>query len=267
MRLTRFVDGQGQVFVGVEKSDGTATVCEGDCAGGFRATARSARVERRLAPVAPPNVFCIGLNYREHAKESGAPIPKHPVIFMKPTTAVIGPGDAVCLPRACDPAGEVDYECELAVVIGRGGRDIPEARALEHVFGYTCGNDISARAWQRTLGGGQWVRGKSFDTFCPIGPVLVTADEIPDPQKLAIRTVLNGKVMQNHTTGDMIFGVAQLISFISRDTTLLPGTLILTGTPQGVGFVRQTPVWLRPGDEVTVEIDAIGKLTNRVVGG
>ncbi len=150
------------------------------------------------------------------------------------------------------------------MVLGKTARDVPEARALEHVLGYTAANDVSARWWQKSGGGGQFVRGKGFDTFCPLGPVLVTADEIPNPQALGIKTILNGQVMQDHTTADMIFTVAQLISFISQDTTLLPGTVILTGTPQGVGMARKPPVFLKPGEEVVIEVEKIGRLVNPV---
>jgi 2-keto-4-pentenoate hydratase/2-oxohepta-3-ene-1,7-dioic acid hydratase in catechol pathway len=216
-----------------------------------------------LPPVSPTNIFCIGLNYREHAAESGMSIPQFPLVFMKPTSAVCGSGDAIVLP-ACRHDEEVDYECELVVLIGRSARNVAPSRALDHVAGYTCGNDVSARHWQFRAGGGQWSRGKGFDTFCPLGPVLVTPDEIDDPQDLAIRTRLNGRLMQEHSTSDMIFPVADLITFLSQDTTLLPGTIIMTGTPQGVGFARRPPVFLRNGDQVEVEIDRIGTLRNPV---
>ncbi|MCB1785759.1 MAG: fumarylacetoacetate hydrolase family protein [Gammaproteobacteria bacterium] len=221
-------------------------------------------VQRWLAPVRPTDIYGIGLNYRAHAAETGAPIPENPVMFMKPSTAVTDPGEPILLPRACEHGPEVDYEAELAVVIGRTARDVSEADALDHVFGYTCANDVSARRWQKHAGGGQWVRGKSFDTFCPLGPLLVTADEIPDPQSLPIRSVLNGTTMQSSTTGDMIFSVAKLIAFISRDTTLLPGSVILTGTPEGVGFARKPPVYLSHGDTIEIVIDGIGTLRNPV---
>ncbi len=219
-----------------------------------------------LTPVVPPNIFCIGLNYCEHAKEGGLPIPEHPVVFMKPTSTLLNPGEPILIPACCDPQGEVDYECELAVVIGKPARNVPQEDALSYVLGYTAANDVSARKWQFNCGG-QWIHGKSFDTFCPLGPVLVTADEIPDPQTLRIRTILNGETLQDHTTADMIFPVAELISFLSQDTTLLPGTLILTGTPQGVGVARKPAVWLKPGDEVVVELDKIGRLMNTVEAG
>lgn len=221
-------------------------------------------VARWLAPAQPPAVYGIGLNYRAHAAETGAQLPENPVMFMKPGTAVTDPGSPIVLPAACDHGPEVDYEAELAVVIGKTARNVPAERALEHVLGYTCANDVSARRWQKHAGGGQWVRGKSFDTFCPLGPLLVTADEIPDPQALSIRSVLNGRTMQSSNTGDMIFSVAELIAFISRDTTLLPGTVILTGTPEGVGFARKPPVFLADGDTIEITIEGIGTLSNPV---
>ena len=198
------------------------------------------------------------------AAASNAEPPAHPVLFMKNTAAVQHPGDPIELPRAL-PSHKVDYECELAVVIGRTAKNVPRERALEHVLGYTCANDVSARDWQRDGGGGQWCQGKGFDTFCPLGPVLVTPDEIPHPNALRIRTVLNGEVMQDWSTDDMIFDVPAIISFLSASKTLLPGTVILTGTPHGVGFARNPPVWLKSGDTVTIEIENIGALTNPVV--
>jgi 2-keto-4-pentenoate hydratase/2-oxohepta-3-ene-1,7-dioic acid hydratase in catechol pathway len=168
------------------------------------------------------------------------------------------------LPAACGHGPEVDFEAELAVIIGREAKNVPEDQALEYVLGYTCANDVSARHWQKHGGGGQWVRGKSFDTFCPLGPVLVTADEIPDPQSLSVRCGVNGDRMQDGNTADMIFPVRRLIARISRDTTLVPGTVILTGTPAGVGFTRDPPVFLAAGDRVSVDIEKIGILVNLV---
>jgi 2-keto-4-pentenoate hydratase/2-oxohepta-3-ene-1,7-dioic acid hydratase in catechol pathway len=213
--------------------------------------------------VQPANIFCVGLNYRAHAIETGADIPQQPVIFMKPTTAVIAAGDPIRIPACCIRGDEVDYECELAVVIGIPGRDIPEQQALNHVAGYTIANDVSARKWQKH-GGGQWVRGKSFDTFCPLGPRLASISEIPDPQNLTLRTMVNGHVMQESHTSDMIFTVARLIAFLSQDTTLLENTVILTGTPPGVGVARNPPVFLKKGDTVTCAISGLGELTNPV---
>lgn len=264
MRIIRFEDETGQIRLGEEDTEGRARLLTGDLFGDLQQTGEPVGVAKLLAPLEPTNLFCIGLNYREHAEESGAEIPQHPIVFMKPTTALCHPGDPIRLP-ACQHDSEVDYECELAVVIGRPVRDIPESEALSAVFGYTCAHDVSARRWQLHAGGGQWIRGKGFDTFCPLGPALVTADEIPDPQALGLKTVLNGETMQDHTTGDMIFPVSRLISFLSQDTTLLPGTVILTGTPQGVGFARKPPVWLQPGDEVVIEVEKIGSLVNPVV--
>ncbi len=259
----RFIGTDGQTHLGLERQPGQAERLTGDLFTQPTPTGQIMGIERLLTPVVPPNIFCIGLNYREHAAESNSPLPEFPVVFMKPTTALCDPGMAIRIPQCADPRGEVDYEVELAVVIGKTCRDVSEADALTHVLGYTVANDVSARRWQRN-NGTQWVRGKSFDTFCPLGPVLVTPDEIPDPQTLAVRTILNGQVMQEHTTGDMIFTVAQIIAFLSRDTTLLPGTVILTGTPQGVGFARKPPVWLKPGDQLTVAVAGIGSLTNPV---
>ncbi len=265
MKIIRFVDEAGQVRYGSPLStEGVADVLEGDLFAGLRRSGAQARIARLLSPLDPVNIFCIGLNYRAHAQETGASLPVTPVVFMKPTTAVVGPGAPILLPAACEQGPEVDYEAELAVVIGRSARDVAEARALDFVLGYTCACDVSARRWQKHGGGGQWVRGKSFDTFCPIGPALVTGDEIGDPQSLGVRCRINGQLMQESDTGDMIFPVARLISFLSRDTTLLPGTLILTGTPSGVGIARRPPVFLAPGDRVSVEIDGVGTLDNPV---
>lgn len=264
MRIARFQDSEGVVHLGVPLDGGHASRLAGDLYGGLSDTAETLAVTRWLAPVQPINIFGIGLNYRAHAQETGAPVPEHPVIFMKPTTAVSDPGAPIPLPRACDQGGEVDYEAELAVVIGRAARDVPVAAALSHVLGYTCANDVSARRWQKHGGGGQWIRGKSFDGFLPLGPVLVTADEIPDPQALSLSCALNGERVQSGHTSDMIFSVAELIAFLSRDTTLLPGTLIITGTPPGVGMARTPPLYLKDGDRLIVEIEGIGALENPV---
>ena len=199
MRIVRFEDEAGAVCFGQDMANGAATVLEGGLFS-LNPTDRKARIVRLLAPVEPANIYCIGLNYREHAAEGGHNPPEMPVIFMKPTSALNHPGDPIVLPKCCRHGPEVDFECELAVIIGTPGRDIPQDRALDHVFGYTCANDVSARRWQKQGGAGQWVRGKSFDTFCPLGPALVTADELPDPQTLGIKTTVNGQIMQNSTT-------------------------------------------------------------------
>ena len=263
MRIIRFIDEKGETSFGEKTGDGQARLLTGDLLSGLQPGGETRQVSKLLAPLDPANIFCIGLNYREHAVESGVDIPKQPIVFMKPTSTLNHPGDPIRLP-AVQHDSETDYECELAVVIGRACRNASQADALSFVLGYTCGHDVSARTWQLHGGGGQWIRGKGFDTFCPLGPVLVTADEIPDPQTLGIRTILNGETMQDHTTGDMIFSVAELIAFLSQDTTLLPGTVILTGTPQGVGFARKPPVWLQAGDTVAIEVDRIGRLENPV---
>ncbi len=265
MKLARCIDSAGNTRWVQPLDDGRALACHGDnLFDGLRPGDVGIEVARWLAPVRPTDIYCIGLNYRAHAAETGAKLPEHPVVFMKPSTAVADPDQPVLLPAACEHGPEVDYEAELAVIIGKTARNVPVDRALDYVFGYTCANDVSARRWQKHAGGGQWVRGKSFDTFCPLGPVLVTADEIPDPQTLPIRSVLNGETMQSSNTGDMIFSVAELIAFLSRDTTLVPGTAILTGTPEGVGFARKPPVYLADGDRIEITIDGIGTLGNPV---
>jgi 2-keto-4-pentenoate hydratase/2-oxohepta-3-ene-1,7-dioic acid hydratase in catechol pathway len=264
MKIARFLDPHGTIHLGRPIDGGHASRIAGHLYGEVRDTGETLPVARWLAPVEPINIFGIGLNYRAHAAETGVPVPANPVVFMKPTTAVADPGDVIPLPRACEHGPEVDSEAELAVVIGRAARDVSPTEALAHVYGYTCANDVSARRWQRHGGAGQWIRGKSFDGFCPLGPVLVTADEIPDPQSLTLTCTLNGERVQTGNTADMIFPVAELIAFLSRDTTLRPGTLILTGTPPGVGVARNPPRFLRDGDRVVVEIEGIGALENRV---
>ncbi|MGL4512737.1 MAG: fumarylacetoacetate hydrolase family protein [Lacipirellulaceae bacterium] len=237
--------------------------------GGLADTGEGVEVGRLLAPVRPAAILCIGLNYAAHAAEQGKPAPERPVLFMKTPTAAQHPGGPIVLPRRL-PSSRVDYEAELAVVIGRTAKNVPRERALDYVLGYTCGNDVSARDWQRDGGGGQWCRGKTFDTFAPLGPALVTADELGDASGLRISTTVTSaggspQVLQDSTTADMIFGVAELVEFLSASTTLAPGTVILSGTPSGVGFARNPPRWLLAGDTVTVEIERIGRLTNVVV--
>lgn len=214
-----------------------------------------------LAPISNPGkIICIGQNYLEHAKESGASQSPYPIIFAKYANAIIGPGQSIVIPAEVK---KPDYEGELAVVIGRAGRNIPEAQALQYVAGYTALNDVSARDWQNRTS--QWVIGKTCDTFCPIGPALVTADEIPNPQDLHLRTMIGDEVLQSGYTGDMIFSVAYLIADMSRVMTLCPGDIIATGTPPGVGFSRKPPRWLVPGDTVRIEIERVGILENPVI--
>jgi 2-keto-4-pentenoate hydratase/2-oxohepta-3-ene-1,7-dioic acid hydratase in catechol pathway len=220
-------------------------------------------VAQILAPIEPTTIYCIGLNYRKHAEETKAKIPDYPVLFMKAASSVQDPGAPIRLPRALR-SDKVDYECELAVIIGFRGKNIKKEEALNYVLGYTAANDVSARDWQQEKGGTQWCRGKTFDTFCPLGPALVTSDEIPNPNALRLTTRVNGQTMQDCNTSDMIFDVPTLIEFLSGSVTLEPGTVILTGTPAGVGVARQPQVWLKPGDAVEVEIEKIGVLANSV---
>ena len=212
------------------------------------------------APIARPGkVVCVGLNYRDHAEESGQPIPEEPILFPKFANSVAGPGDPIEIPPVVE---QCDYEAELLVVMGRRATRVPEADAIDHVAGYACANDVSARDLQ--FRSAQWMLGKAIDTFLPTGPWIVTPDELPDPQGLGIRCVVNGETLQDSSTKQMIFGVAELIAFITRTMTLEPGDVIATGTPPGVGMARKPPRWLVDGDEVTVEIERIGALTNRV---
>ncbi|MBX7211359.1 MAG: fumarylacetoacetate hydrolase family protein [Verrucomicrobiaceae bacterium] len=264
MRIIRHQTTDGSIQYAALQSDGTARRIDGDILGSFRVTEEVVKPGKLLAPLQPVAIFCIGLNYRKHAEESNAAIPQYPVLFMKSPGAVQNPGDDIVLPRHLQ-SDEVDYECELAVVIGKACKNVSKADALDYVLGYTCANDVSARDWQIKRGGSQWCRGKTFDTFAPLGPCLVLKDEIPDPNTLRIQTILNGKTMQDSNTNDMIFDVPTLIEFLSGSTTLLPGTVILTGTPQGVGAAMKPPVFLQPGDTVTIEIEKIGALTNPVV--
>ncbi|MEP6848337.1 MAG: fumarylacetoacetate hydrolase family protein [Acidobacteriota bacterium] len=213
-----------------------------------------------ISPVpAPRKIICIGLNYRDHAEESGIAIPKSPIVFSKFTSCVIGPGEAIIVPEG---STELDYEAELAFVIGRRSRTVAKADALRHVFGYVNFNDVSARDFQ--FADGQWQRGKSCDTFAPMGEYVATADEIPDPQDLSIKLHLNGETMQDSTTAQMIFGVVELIEFLTRFITLEPGDVVATGTPPGVGFARKPPVYMKDGDVVEVEIAGLGVLSNPV---
>jgi 2-keto-4-pentenoate hydratase/2-oxohepta-3-ene-1,7-dioic acid hydratase in catechol pathway len=262
MKLIRHLTPAGPAYASLEP-DGTARAVSGDIFGAFRPTRRVVRPGKVLAPVFPPNILAIGLNYRRHAEEGGKGVPERPMLFLKSTNSVQNPGDPIELPRRL-LSTEVDYECELAVVIGRTCKNATRANALDYVLGYTCANDVSSRDWQLKWSGGQFCQGKSFDTFCPMGPLLVTRDEIPNPNKLRIRTILNGQAVQDWNTDDMVFDVATLIEFLSGSKTLLPGTVILTGTPHGVGFARKPPVFLKAGDTITIEIEGIGALTNPV---
>ncbi len=210
----------------------------------------------------PGKIVCIGLNYRDHAEEQGTDLPKAPLLFAKWQNTLIGPGEPIAIPPLVT---KCDYEAELGVIIGTRVRNASAENALEAVAGYICVNDVSARDLQ--FADGQWTRGKSPDTFCPVGPRLVPRDEVPDPQRLAIRAVLNGETMQESSTSNMVFGVADLIAYITQTMTLDPGDLIATGTPAGVGAFRKPPVFMQPGDEITIEIEGLGALTNPVTAG
>jgi 2-keto-4-pentenoate hydratase/2-oxohepta-3-ene-1,7-dioic acid hydratase in catechol pathway len=264
MKIIRYLDRSGRAHYGSEQADASVLRIDGDIFGTHRVTTDPADVTKLLAPVVPTQILGIGLNYRRHAQETGAKIPERPILFAKGLNTVQNPGDPILLPQHLR-SDEVDYECELAVVIGRAGKNVSRERALDFVLGYTCANDVSARDHQIRLGGGQWCRGKFFDTFAPLGPRLVTRDEIPNPNALKIATILNGERVQDWTTSDMIFDVPALIEYLSGSTTLLPGTVILTGTPHGVGMAaKPNPRWLKAGDSVSIEIEKIGTLTNPV---
>ncbi len=216
------------------------------------------------APIAAPEkVLCIGLNYLEHARETNSEIPSEPVCFGKYANTIGGPGSDIVLPTVSQ---EVDYEAELVVVIGKPAKNVSEENSLDYVAGYTVGNDVSARDWQKGRPGGQWMLGKTPDTFAPIGPYLVTSDEVGDPGQLAISLTLNGETMQDSSTSDLIFGIKRIIAHLTQLMTLQPGDLIFTGTPSGVGVARDPQVFLKPGDQVSVTIEKLGTLTNPVVG-
>ena len=215
-----------------------------------------------LAPVPDPRkIICLGLNYRDHAAESNMAVPEEPVLFSKYPTTLIGHGAPILLPSVSD---QVDFEAELVVVIGTSGRDLARGDAMNHVAGYAVGHDVSARDWQLNKPGKQWMAGKSFDTFAPVGPALVTADEVADPHDLGIVLRLNGQTMQNSRTDQLIFRIDEVVAYLSQVFTLEPGDLIFTGTPPGVGMARKPPVWLQPGDVVEVEIEGLGTLRNPV---
>lgn len=262
--LARLEDGKA-VIVALESDHPAADVMREALAGGVDLAGAGEVVEagegRLLAPVARPSkVLAIGLNYADHAREAGAEAPPAPLVFAITPNAVAGPDDPIRLTAGAST--QVDYEAELGVVIGRVARDVEEGDALDHVLGYTAVNDVTARDAQ--FGDGQWTRGKSLDTFAPMGPCIVTPDEVGDVQRLAVRCRVNGETVQDGTTADMIFGVAHIVAYLSRFWTLLPGDVIATGTPAGVGFARNPPVFLQPGDLVEVDIEGVGVLANPV---
>jgi 2-keto-4-pentenoate hydratase/2-oxohepta-3-ene-1,7-dioic acid hydratase in catechol pathway len=260
MRIIRFLDTSGNVHLGEWLEENTARKIEGQLFGAFGTTRHVLEIGHILAPFDPVNIIAIGLNYRKHATETGAKFPDYPAIFAKLTSSTTGPFDPIVLPE--DAPAEVDFEGELGVVIGRRARTVSEESALNYVFGYTCVNDVSARDCQKRRDV-QWTRAKSFDTFCPFGPCVVT-DRSVNPNTLRIRSRLNGELMQDSSTSDMIFSISYLVSYLSHQFTLLPGTLITTGTPAGVGCARDPAVFLKSGDQVTVEVDGIGRMCNPV---
>ncbi|RYP06097.1 hypothetical protein DL764_003387 [Monosporascus ibericus] len=275
-RLVRFLAKNGRVYYGdavlpqgvtdIAKTK-QARIITGDIFGKHEVTDKIVDVRLLLAPLVLEDVKtvrCLGLNYALHAKESKLPIPKYPVLFYKPITALSGPTDPIPVHQMAQECPGLDYECELVIVIGKQCSDVPESKALDYVLGYAVGNDVSQREWQIQRGGGQWSLGKGFDGWAPYGPGIVSPELIKDPQKLWISTKLNGETVQESNTADMIFNVKQTISFLSRGTTLLPGDLIFTGTPSGVGMGREPKLWMKDGDVVEVTLEGVGTCTNKV---
>lgn len=275
-RLVRFLARDGKVYYGdailprgvtdIAKTK-QARILTGDIFGKHEVTDQVADVRLLLAPLALEDVKtvrCLGLNYEQHAHESKMPIPKYPILFYKPVTSLSGPTDPIPVHKMAQEQPGLDYECELVAVIGKRCADVSEADALSYVLGYAIGNDVSHRDWQIQRGGGQWSLGKGFDGWAPYGPGIVSSDIIKDPQTLRISTKLNGKTVQDSTTADQIFNVKQTISFLSKGTTLLPGDLIFTGTPSGVGMGRDPKLWLKDGDVVEVALEGIGSCTNKI---
>ncbi len=264
-RIVRFQAEDGQEHFGVF-TDATESACRvakrSPATGKLAVSDEVKGVDIILPPVDPPAIYCIGLNYADHAAEVKMEPPRYPVVFMKPLTALTGHNSAIIIPKVAADPPEVDYEAELAVVIGKECKNVRESEAMDYVMGYTIANDVSARRWQGKRGGGQWIRGKSFDTFLPLGPYLVPKGEVPDPHNLRIRTTLNGDTVQDGTTAQMLFSVPKLVAFLSEGTTLLPGTVITTGTPAGVGYTRG--IFLKKGDVVAIHIEGIGTLRNPV---
>ena len=264
MKIVRFISENNQELYGIYDPGfpNDAQIIQGNIFGDFQITLKRATIKRFLSPVDPCNILALGLNYRQHADETNIDYPEIPVLFIKATSSLVGHLSPIFLPTAGPE--KVDYEAELAIIIGKKVKNIPQSEVMDCILGYTCANDVSARDWQMEKQKKQWARGKSFDTFCPLGPYLVTKDEIPAPDNLHVRTILNGNILQDSNTANMIFDVRAIVSDLSRSMTLLPGTVILTGTPEGVGFTRQPPVYLQDGDTVTIDIEKIGQLTNPV---
>lgn len=265
VRITRFHDADGATHYGLEHSGGLVTLADGcPFAGTLRDTGRKAVVAQYLPPVPVASVICIGLNYFKHADELKLPYPKNPVVFTKPAFSACGHLSKVVKPRITE---KMDYEVELAVVIGTHCKDVTVEEALDYVLGYTVANDLSTRDWQKVpeLSGSQWCRSKGFDGFSPLGPVLVTKDEIQDPNSLGVRCFVNGDKRQDSRTNDLIFKVQEIVSFLSSGCTLEPGTVILTGTPAGVAEGMKGQPWVQVGDTIVTEIENIGALEVQIV--
>ncbi|TDZ58342.1 Fumarylacetoacetate hydrolase domain-containing protein 2-like protein [Colletotrichum trifolii] len=275
-RLVRFLARDGKTYYGdailprgvsdIAKAT-QARIVTGDIFGRHDVTENVADIRLLLSPLAPEHVKtvrCLGLNYANHAKESNMAIPKFPVLFYKPVTSLSGPTDPIPIHPIAQTGSTLDYECELVVVIGKAASDVSEDEALNFVLGYAVGNDVSHRDWQLQRGGGQWSLGKGFDGWAPFGPGIVTNKVIGDPQNLKIFTKVNGETVQNNNTKDMIFGIKKTISFLSQGTTLLPGDVIFTGTPEGVGMGRKPQLWLKDGDVVEVGLENVGSCVNKV---
>eukprot|EP01059_Diplonema_ambulator_P008126 TRINITY_DN17658_c0_g1_i1.p1 TRINITY_DN17658_c0_g1~~TRINITY_DN17658_c0_g1_i1.p1 ORF type:complete len:303 (+),score=65.53 TRINITY_DN17658_c0_g1_i1:70-909(+) len=265
-RIIRFLS-EGKVYYGEQQRGmgNAAEILTGDIFKGLERTGEVKPVEVLLSPIVPREIFCIGLNYMKHYEESakgrGIPLPEKPSIFMKSLASLNRPEAPVYMPKL-ELGEHLDYEVELAFVIGKLCKDVKRDDALNYVLGYTVGNDVTSRHWQKNAGAGQWIKGKSFDTLCPLGPVLVTAQSITDPQTLNVKTRVNGELRQNSNTKDMIFSVAEIIEWLSTDMTLYPGTVVMTGTAEGVAAGKENPPWLVPGDVVECEIERIGTLRN-----
>ncbi|RWA08330.1 hypothetical protein EKO27_g6785 [Xylaria grammica] len=275
-RLVRFLARNGKIYYGDAilpqgvtdlAQTKKAKIIDGNIFGQHQVTDTVVDVWQLLAPLAFESVRtvrCLGLNYALHAKEAGLPIPKYPVLFYKPVTSLAGPTESIPVHKQAQESLGLDYECELVIVIGKTCSDVSESEALNYVLGYAVGNDVSHRDWQIQRGGSQWSLGKGFDGWAPYGPGIVSSEVIKDPQTLKISTRLNGKTVQESNTADMIFNVKKTISFLSKGHTLLPGDLIFTGTPSGVGMGRKPQLWLRDGDIVEVELEGVGICTNKV---
>jgi len=258
MKIIRFLDETGAVCFGTPVSGNRARLLKHEPFESLELDTQETTVTKLLSPLQPAALLCIGLNYRRHAAESGMAVPEAPVIFIKTCNAVAGPDEPVLLPKIAPD--EVDWEAELVIVIGKQCKHVPEDEVYDYVLGFTCGNDVSARDCQLRLDK-QWARGKSFDSFAPLGPWIATD---LDGDSLGIRMTLNGETVQDSNTSDMVFSCRELVSYVSQCMTLYPGSVIMTGTPEGVGMGRKPPVWLKDGDTMTVEIEGIGSLTNPV---